>query len=163
MEKPFVFSDIDAAGKDASVWVGQGAEDSSSLLEPPAQLPSFKELELFPLSLLPHLPAVPQHTFASQLSSSSHGSPMAGCSIPSQKALTEQGSLIIWVFFQKGMNLSLPRIYKLLPDFISCFQFACDGVFCTGGTMSAAPSCLTTDTVNELPLLSVASNPGCFL
>lgn len=109
MENPFVFSGTEAAGKDAGVWVGQGAEDSSSLLQPPAQLPGFKEPELFPPTLLPsHFPARPQHTFASQLSSSSHGSPMAGSSSPSQKALAEQGSLIIWVFFQEGMNLSLP-------------------------------------------------------
>lgn len=108
MENPFVFSGTEAAGKDAGVWVGRGAENSSSLLQPPAQLPGFKELELFPPTLLPHLPAHPQHTFASQLSSSSHGSPMVDSSSLSQKALTEQGSLIIWVFFQEGMNLSLP-------------------------------------------------------
>lgn len=108
MENPFVFSGREAAGKDAGVWVGWAAEDNSSLLQPPAQLPGFKELELFPPTLLPHLPALPQHTFASQLSRSSHGSPMAGSSSSSQKALTGQGSLIICVFFQEGMNLSLP-------------------------------------------------------
>lgn len=88
---------------------GSGSRGQLQLAAAPSPAPRFQGAELFPPTLLPsHLPARPQHTFASRLSSSSHGSPMAGSSSPSQKALAEQGSLIIWVFFQEGMNLSLP-------------------------------------------------------
>lgn len=82
---------------------GRGAEGSLGPLQPPAPLPSFKELEPFPPAALPHVPvswvpvplrhpSAPGAPEADELTS-------AGSSSPSPKALAEQGSLIIWVSF----------------------------------------------------------------